>query len=141
MLISLMLPIRNLWVCSLLVVMSFLLPGCGVVHSYRHNEDKLEKLLTVLMTKTDVEDTLGKPEKVVRDNGQILVWEYHLYSQYHWIKELAACPFTAWLGGCFFYPAIGVRDSNYPRRYYVVLYDDHLCTWGTLEVVSQATTC
>ena len=129
--------LRNLW----LLVIMLVLPGCGVVYSYVHNEDKFEKPLSLLMTQTDVEATLGEPGKVVRDNGQILVWEYRLYSRYHWVKELVACPFTAWLGGCFFYPAIGVRDPNYPKPYYVVLYNDRLCVWGTLEAVRATTAC
>ena len=129
--------LRNLW----LLVIMLVLPGCGVVYSYVHNEDKFEKPLSLLMTQTDVEATLGEPGKVVRDNGQILVWEYRLYSRYHWVKELVACPFTAWLGGCFFYPAIGVGDPNYPKRFYVLLYDDRLCVWGTLEAVRASTGC
>lgn len=125
--------------CLVTIILS--LGGCGVVYSYVHNEDKLDQPLSMLMTQTDVETTLGKPGKVVRDDGQILVWEYRLYSRYHWVKELVACPFTAWLGGCFFYPAIGVRDPNFPRAFYVVLYDDQLCIWGTLEAVQTSTAC
>ncbi len=124
-----------------LLVFLLTVPGCGVVYSYVHNENRLDTPLSSLMTKHDLEDTLGKPGKVVRDNGQIEVWEYRLYSKYHWIKEVFACPFTAWLGGCFLYPAIGVGDPNYPRPFYVVLYDDRLCLWGTLELVSASTTC
>jgi hypothetical protein len=124
-----------------LLVFISTLPGCGVVYSYVHNVDRLDSPLSLLMTKSDLEDTLGKPEKVVRDNGHIVVWEYRLYSRHHWVKELFACPFTAWLGGCFLYPAIGVGDPNYPRPFYVVLYDDRLCVWGRIEVVSESTTC
>jgi hypothetical protein len=128
--------------CNLyLLVIMLCLSGCGVVYSYVHNEDKLDKPLSMLMTQADVETTLGKPGKVVRDDGQILVWEYRLYSRYHWAKELVACPFTAWLGGCFFYPAIGVGDPNFPKPFYVVLYDDQLCVWGTLEAVRASTAC
>ncbi|HMF85397.1 MAG TPA: hypothetical protein VK598_03515 [Nitrospiraceae bacterium] len=129
--------LRN--VCVLMVLL--VLPGCGVVHSYVHNEDKLEKPFSMLMTQSDVEATLGEPGKVVRDSGQILVLEYRLYPRYHWMKELVACPFTAWLGGCFFYPAIGVGDPNYPKPFYVLLYNDRLCVWGTLEAVRASTGC
>jgi hypothetical protein len=125
--------------CFVAIILA--LSGCGVVYSYVHNEDKLDKPLSMLMTQTDVVTALGKPGKVVRDDGQILVWEYRLYSRYHWVKELVACPFTAWLGGCFFYPAIGVRDPNFPKPFYVVLYDDQLCVWGTLEAVKTSTAC
>ena len=125
----------------LLVIMLVFFPGCGVVYSYVHNEDKFEQPLSMLMTQADVEAALGEPGKVVRDNGQILVLEYRLYSRHHWVKELVACPFTAWLGGCFFYPAIGVGDPNYPKPFYVLLYDDRLCVWGTLEAVRASTGC
>jgi len=132
----------RLSLCNLCVlVLLFTLPGCGVVYSYVNNEDKFEKPLSMLMTKSDVEDILGKPGKVVKDNGRIVVWEYRLYSRYHWVKELFACPFTAWLGGCFFYPSIGVGDPNYPSPYFVVLQDDHLCVWGPLEFVNTSKTC
>lgn len=124
-----------------LVAIMLSLSSCGVAYSYIHNEDRIEKPLSMLMTQTDLEAALGKPGKVVRDDGQILVWEYRLYSRYHWVKELVACPFTAWLGGCFFYPAIGVRDPNFPKPFYVVLYDDQLCVWGTLEAVRASTAC
>jgi hypothetical protein len=129
--------LRNL--CLLVILLG--LPGCGVVYSYVHNEDQLEKPLSMLMTKSDVDATLGEPGKVVRDNGRILVLEYRVYSRCHWVKELAACPFTAWLGGCFLYPAIGIGDPDYPRGFYVLLYDDYLCVWGTLEGVSASQSC
>jgi hypothetical protein len=115
-------PLKNLWLknlCagSLLAVTSFFHFGCGVVYSYNHNEDRLAQPLSMLMTKTDVDHVLGEPGKVVKDNGKILLLEYRLYPRYHWIKELLACPFTAWLGGCLFYPAIGVGDPNYPKPF------------------------
>jgi hypothetical protein len=135
-------PVMRSFLYNLCLAVTLLaLPGCGVVYSFVHHEDRLDTPLSLIMTKTDVEETLGKPAKVVRDNGQLLVWEYRLYPRYHWAKELLACPFTAWLGGCFIYPAIGVGDPNYPRPFYVVLYDDRLCVWGTLEVVSASTAC
>ena len=133
--------LKNLCAGSLLAVMPFVLFGCGVVYTYNHNEDRLAQPLSMLMTKTDVDQVLGEPGKVVKDNGKILILEYRLYSRYHWIKELVACPFTAWLGGCLFYPAIGVRDPNYPKAFYVVFYEEELCRWGTMEVVSEGTTC
>ena len=52
-----------------------------------------------------------------------------------------ACPFTAWLGGWLFYPAIGVGDPNYPKPFYVVFFEDQLCLWGTLDIVSEGTDC
>jgi hypothetical protein len=111
------------------------------MYSYEHNEDKLESPFSMLMTKSDVQDMLGEPGKVVKDNGRILVWEYRLYSKYHWMKEIVACPFTAWLGGCLFYPSIGVGDPSYPKPFYVVFHEDKLCLWGTLDMISKSTTC
>ena len=62
-------------VCS--VVIFLVLSGCGVVYSYKFTEDNIasiEKPLSFTMTKSDLEETLGKP-KVIRDNGRILVLE------------------------------------------------------------------
>ncbi len=109
---------KNLCVGSALAAVCWFQSGCGVAYSYSHNEDRLALPLSMLMTKSDVENALGKPGKVVKDNGRVLVWEYRLYSRYHWMKELVACPFTAWLGGCLFYPSIGVGDPNYPKPFY-----------------------
>ena len=132
----------RLLLCNLCSVVIFLvLSGCGVVYSYKHTEDNIEKPFSFIMTKSDLEDELGKPEQVVRDSGRILVLEYRLYPRFHWVKELVACPFTAWLGGCLFYPAIGVGDPNYPRPYYVLLFDDRLCLWGSFEFVNTSKSC
>lgn len=138
---SLSLLLKNLCAGSVLAVVCCLPSGCGVVYSYKHSEDRLKQPLSMMMTKSDVDQVLGEPGKVVKDNGRILVLEYRLYSRYHWMKELVACPFTAWLGGCLFYPAIGVGDPNYPKPFYVVFYEDQLCLWGTLDGVSESTTC
>lgn len=133
--------IKNLCAGSALAVMCWFQSGCGVAYSYSHNEDRLAKPLSMMMTKSDVDQVLGEPGKVVKDNGKILVLEYRLYSRYHWVKELVACPFTAWLGGCLLYPSIGVGDPNYPKPFYVVFYEDQLCLWGTLDMVGESTTC
>ena len=125
---------------SLLVVS--LLAGCGPVYTYLNNDDKFERHLALPMSREEVQDELGTPAlSLQREEGRLLIWEYRLYPRYHWAQELAACPFTIWLGGCLFYPAIGVSDPLYPEAHYVVLYDDQLCTWGTLDMVSASTTC
>jgi hypothetical protein len=133
--------LKNLCAASLVAMMCSFHSACGVVYSYNHSEDRLAQPLSSLMTKTDVDRVLGEPGKVVKDNGKLLVLEYRLYSRHHWMKELVACPFTAWLGGCLFYPAIGVGDPNYPKPFYVVFYEEQLCSWGTLDMVSESTTC
>ena len=107
-----------------------------------NNDEKFERRLTLPMSKEEVQHTLGTPSLMLqRKESRLLIWEYRLYPRYHWVRELVACPFTVWLGGCLFYPAIGVSDPSYPDGYYVVLYDDQLCTWGSLEIVSESTTC
>lgn|SRR5262245_13186668 len=135
------LSLKNLCIGSLLAVVCSFHSSCGVVYSYNHSESRLEQPLSMMMTKNDVDRVLGEPGKVVKDSGKTLVLEYRLYSRYHWVKELAACPFTAWLGGCLFYPAIGVGDPNYPKALYVVFYEEQLCLWGTLDMVSESTSC
>lgn len=119
-----------------------LFAGCGPVYTYLNNDEKFERHLTLPMSKEEVQHTLGTPSLMLqREEGRLLIWEYRLYPRYHWVRELVACPFTVWLGGCLFYPAIGVSDPLYPEGYYVVLYDDQLCTWGSLKIVSESTTC
>lgn len=119
------------------------LSGCGVVYSYLNNEDKLDERLSVPMQKQEVLDALGKPDKVLRDDGRLIMWQYRLYSRYQWVQEIALCPFTFYLGGCFFYPAGYLRtyDDSYPYHFYVVLLDDQLCMWGSPEVVETRKTC
>lgn len=119
-----------------------LFAGCGPVYTYLNNDEKFERRLTLPMSKEEVQHTLGTPSLMLqREEGRLLIWEYRLYPRYHWVRELVACPFTVWLGGCLFYPAIGVSDPSYPEGYYVVLYDDQLCTWGSREIVSESKTC
>jgi hypothetical protein len=136
-------PIRKLGAVFLLVVASLSsFCGCGVVSSYRNNVDKLDERLSQPMTPADVVKVLGEPTLVIeKKDRHVQVWEYRLYPRYHWAKELLACPFTAWLGGCLFYPAIGVSDLEYPPPYYDVLHNFKLSVWGTLETVSGSTTC
>ncbi len=133
--------LKKLFTRSSIALLCALISGCGVIYSYSHNEDRLAQPLSMMMTKNDVDHVLGEPGKVVKDNGRILVLEYRLYSRYHWMKELVACPFTAWLGGCLFYPSIGAGDPNYPKPFYVVFYEDRLCLWGTLDMITGSTTC
>lgn len=130
------------WCVALLVTLTACIHfGCGVVYSYKHSEDRLTLPLSMMMTKSDIDQVLGEPGKVVKDSGRVQVLEYRLYPRYHWLKELAVCPFTAWLGGCLFYPSIGVRDPNFPKPFYVVFYEDQLCLWGTLDMISESTAC
>ena len=124
-----------------LFIMLLSLSGCGVYYTYLNNEEKSERPLSMVMTRADVEETLGEPKRVIRDNGHVQVLEYRLYSRYHWMKEVLACPFTAWLGGCLIYPSIGASDPDYPEPFYVVLHEGHLCVWGPLEAITASDTC
>ena len=126
---------------ALLFTMLLSLAGCGVYHTYVNNVEKSERPLSLVMTRADVEKTLGEPKRVIRDNGHVQVLEYRLYSRYHWMKEVLACPFTAWLGGCLIYPSIGANDDDYPDPFYVVLHEGRLCVWGHLETITASETC
>jgi len=116
------------------------LPGCGVIYSYVNNEDKLDERLSVPMSKEQVLEKLGKPDKVLVDDGRQITWEYPLYSRYHWVKELIACPISVIAGGCIFYPYVGSFVGN-TDPHYVVMIDEQLCTWGPRSVVTTRKTC
>lgn len=122
--------------------LSLTLSGCGVLYSYINNQDKLDERLSVPMTREEVLEQLGKPDTVLRDDGQKLVWEYRLYSRHHWLRELLFCPVTAWFfGGCIFYPFVGSANPNYPHPHYVILIDDQLCMWGPPRVIETRKVC
>jgi hypothetical protein len=110
-----------------LVCLMLLLPvsGCGVVLPYMYDAGKLEDRLAVLMPKEQVLENLGKPDRVVRDDGQQAIWEYGLYPKGEWLGYLFHCPFFP---NCYF-PA---EPANI---YYVVLQENQLCMWGTPDVV------
>jgi hypothetical protein len=110
-----------------LVCLMLLLPvsGCGVVLPYVYDAGKLEDRLAVLMPREQVLKNLGKPDRVVRDDGQQAIWEYGLYPKGEWVGYLFHCPFFP---NCYF-PA---EPANI---YYVVLQENQLCMWGTPDVV------
>ena len=111
----------------ILVCLMLLLPvsGCGVVLPYMYDAGKLEDRLAVLMPREQVLKNLGKPDRVVRDDGQQAIWEYGLYPKGEWVGYLFHCPFFP---NCYF-PA---EPANI---YYVVLQENQLCMWGTPDVV------
>jgi hypothetical protein len=110
-----------------LVCLILLLPlsGCGVVLPYMYDAGKLEDRLAVSTPKEQVLKSLGKPDRVVQDDGQQAVWEYQLYPKGEWMGYLLHCPFFP---NCYF-PA---EPAN---TYYVVLQDNQLCMWGTPDVI------
>ena len=131
------LPFLRLASCLLTLLF---LPGCGVIYSYINNEDKLDDRLSVPMSREQVLDKLGKPDKVITDDGRQITWEYPLYSRYHWVKELLLCPISVWVGGCILYPYVGILVGN-TDPHYVVLLEEQLCMWGPRSVVNTRKTC
>jgi hypothetical protein len=107
------------------LVLLLYLEGCGVLYPYVYDAQTLQDRLTVSMPKDEVLKRLGRPDRVVRADGQQLIWEYRLYPRGEWAAYLIHCPFFP---NCYF-PA----EAGNP--YYVVLQDNELCMWGTPDVV------
>lgn len=113
------------------------LSACGVAYTIIKSESKLDRL-AVPMTKAEVIDQIGRPDRVLRDDGRLLVWEYSLTARKQWLYELALCPFSVWVGGCIFYPFTNIaaeHQREYP--YHVVLVNDELCAWGAPSAILQ----
>ncbi|MBK5280924.1 MAG: PDZ domain-containing protein [Nitrospiraceae bacterium] len=111
--------------------------GCGVLYTVVKSESKLDRL-AVPMTKAEVINQIGRPDRVLRDDGRLLVWEYSLTARKQWLYELALCPISVWIGGCIFYPFTNIaaeHQREYP--YHVVLVNDELCAWGTPSAILQ----
>jgi hypothetical protein len=113
------------------------LSACGVAYTIVKSESKLDRL-AVPMTKAEVIEQIGRPDRVLRDDGRLLVWEYSLTARKQWLYELALCPLSIWVGGCIFYPFTNIaaeHQREYP--YHVVLVNDELCAWGTPSAILQ----
>jgi PDZ domain len=113
------------------------LSACGVAYTIIKSESKLDRLV-VPMTKAAVIDQIGRPDRVLRDDGRLLVWEYSLTARKQWLYELILCPVSIWVGGCIFYPFTNIaaeHQREYP--YHVVLVNDELCAWGTPSAILQ----
>ena len=113
------------------------LSACGVAYTIIKSESKLDRL-TVPMTKAEVIDQIGRPDRVLRDDGRLLVWEYSLTARKQWLYELILCPVSIWVGGCIFYPFTNIaaeHQREYP--YHVVLVNDELCAWGAPSAILQ----
>lgn len=113
------------------------LSACGVAYTIVKSESKLDKL-SVPMTKAQVVDEIGRPDRVLRDDGRLLVWEYSLTARKQWLYELALCPVSIWIGGCLFYPFTNIvadHQREYPQH--VVLVSDELCAWGPPAAILQ----
>ncbi|HEV8620528.1 MAG TPA: PDZ domain-containing protein [Nitrospiraceae bacterium] len=113
------------------------LSACGVAYTIVKSESKLDRL-AVPMTKAEVIEQIGRPDRVLRDDGRLLVWEYSLTARKQWLYELALCPISIWVGGCIFYPFTNIaaeHQREYP--YHIVLVNDELCAWGTPSAILQ----
>jgi hypothetical protein len=111
--------------------------GCGVLYTVVKSESKLDRL-AVPMTKAEVIDQVGRPDRVLRDDGRLLVWEYSLTARKQWLYELALCPLSVWVGGCILYPFTNiVADHQREYPHHIVLVNDELCAWGTPAAILQ----
>jgi len=114
---------------SLIIAQS--LTGCGLIYTVVNSESKLDRL-SLPMTKTQVVEEIGRPDRILRDDGRVLVWEYSLTARRQWLYELSLCPVSIWIGGCIFYPFTNtVAQYNREYPYHVVLLNDQLCAWGS----------
>lgn len=122
---------------SIAIALSLLVTGCGVGYTIVKSEAKLDRL-AVPMTKAQVLGEIGHPDRVIRDDGRMLVWEYSLTARKQWLYELGLCPISLWFGGCIIYPFTNLvleHQREYPHH--VVLVHDELCAWGTPAAILQ----
>jgi PDZ domain/Curli production assembly/transport component CsgG len=119
------------------ILLASVCSGCGVLYTLVKSESKLDRL-AVPMTKAQVIDEVGRPDRVLRDDGRLLVWEYSLTARKQWLYELALCPISIWVGGCIFYPFTNIA-AEHQREYphHIVLVNDELCAWGTPSAILQ----
>ncbi|NGZ11768.1 MAG: PDZ domain-containing protein [Nitrospira sp. LK70] len=113
-----------------------LLSGCGVGYTIVKSEAKLDRL-SVPMTKAQVLQEIGRPDRILRDDGRILVWEYSLTARRQWLYEIAYCPISVWFGGCILYPFTNFASDQREYPHHVVLVDDELCAWGPPAAILQ----
>src|SRR5512135_1779540 len=107
-------PPRKRSALSLMLILfglTSVLSACGVAYTIVKSESKLDKL-AIPMTKAQVVDEIGRPDRVLRDDGRLLVWEYSLTARRQWLYELGLCPVSIWIGGCIFYPFTNVAMEH-----------------------------
>jgi hypothetical protein len=116
---------------------AWLIAGCGVGYTIIKSEAKLDRL-SIPMTKGQVIEAIGNPDRVLRDDGRMLVWEYSMTARKQWLYELGYCPLSIWVGGCLFYPFTNIV-SEHQREYpqHLVLVNDELCAWGPPAAILQ----
>jgi hypothetical protein len=119
------------------MALSVLLSGCGVGYTIIKSEAKFDRL-AVPMTKAQVLGEIGHPDRVIRDDGRMLIWEYSLTARKQWLYELSLCPLSVWVGGCVIYPFTNlVLDHQREYPHHVVLVNDELCAWGAPAAILQ----
>lgn len=122
-------------------MVSALLAGCGVGYTIIKSEAKLDRL-AVPMTKTQVLNEIGRPDRVLRDDGRMLVWEYSLTARHQWLYELGYCPISVWIGGCIIYPFTNIASDQREYPQHVILVNDELCAWGPpVAILQRRRTC
>lgn len=129
------------WSRVVIAVIAFCFSGslsdCGVAYTIIKSESKLDRL-SVPMTKAEVIDQIGRPDRVLRDDGHLLVWEYSLTARKQWLYELALCPLSVWVGGCIFYPFTNIAvDHQREYPHHIVLVNEELCAWGPPAAILQ----
>ena len=79
---------RSILSGAIILLVWTLMSGCGVGIALIKSEAKLDRL-AVPMTKAQVLDHIGHPDRVLKDDGRVLVWEYSLTTRKQWWYELA----------------------------------------------------
>jgi len=122
-------------VASLVLVAG--LSGCGLAYTIVNSESKLDRL-SGSMTKAQVIKEIGEPDRVLRDDGRVVVWEYRVNTRRQWLYELSLCPVSILLGGCIFYPFTNwVAEHQREHPVHLILINDELCVWGTPLALMQ----
>ncbi len=123
--------------CVILLLLSLFASGCGVLYTVVKSEAKLDRL-AIPMKKAQVVERIGMPDRILRDDGRVLVWEYSLTARKQWLYELGLCPLSVWVGGCIIYPFTNIAaEHNREYPYHVVLVDEELCAWGPPAAILQ----
>jgi hypothetical protein len=121
---------------TMMVLVSAVLSGCGLGYTIIKSEAKLDGL-TVPMTKKQVLEKIGYPDRVLRDDGRMLIWEYSLTARKQWAYELLYCPLSVVVGGCLFYPFTNIASDQREYPHHVILIDNELCAWGPPAAIMQ----
>ena len=119
-----------------IALLSALLSGCGLGYTIIKSEAKLDRL-TAPMTKAQVLENIGYPDRVLRDDGRMLIWEYSLTARKQWAYELLYCPLSVVIGGCLFYPFTNIASDQREYPQHVILIDNELCAWGPPAAIMQ----